>query len=292
LTFARSMPVATLLLLAGCVSQTPLPSAGRAAPERYVVRASQYAFTTDFEVGKNDALVEDLIGLRDVVVSTLGLPSSSKLIRVVIFESLESYAAFLDVNHPDLPKRRAFFIQHGDDLVVLTRLGDDLKEDLRHEAVHALLHSVLPATPLWLDEGLAEYFEVGPTREAGKPGHVAALKANLADGWRPDLGRLERKQELQQMTAADYRESWLWVHYLLHRTPSTKRVLTDYLANLRHGESKRLSPLLNAADPNFAEGVVQHLANLSSSDGQPPEEDLYPRHPTGPLGAVKRLLGR
>ena len=32
--------------------------------------------------------------------------------------------------------------------------------DLRHECTHALLHAVLPAVPLWLDEGLAKYFEV------------------------------------------------------------------------------------------------------------------------------------
>src|SRR4029078_11099916 len=86
-------------------NQMALPTAGRAAPEKFVVRASQYAFTTDFEVGKDDALVEDLVGLRDAVFETLQLPSNSKLIRLVIFDSHESYAAFLDVNHPDLPKR-------------------------------------------------------------------------------------------------------------------------------------------------------------------------------------------
>ena len=290
LTFPR-MLLALAPLLIGCATPTALPTAGRAAPEKFVVRASQYAFTTDFEVAKDDALVEDLVGLRDVVFETLQLPASSKLIRVVIFDSLESYARFLDANHPDLPKRRAFFIQHGEDLVVLTRMGDDLKEDLRHEAVHALLHSTLPTMPLWLDEGLAEYFEDGPGREAGKPQHIAALKSAAAKGWKPNLNRLEQLRDLPQMSAADYRESWLWVHYLLHRTPTTKRVLVDYLAAVRRGETKSLRSLLEVADPNYATGVAQHLASLTT-DVLPPAEDFYPRHSGGFLGGVKRLLGR
>src|SRR4029079_19692846 len=102
----------------------------------------------------------------------------------------------------------------------------------------------------------------------------------------------ERLNDLPQMTAADYRESWLWVHYLLHRTPTTKRVLVDYLAALRRGHTPLLLPLLKAADPNVAAGIQQHLASLSSSDGLPPAEDFYLRHPTGFLGGVKRLLGR
>ena len=49
---------------------------------------------------------------------------------------------------------------------------------------------------------------------------------------------------------------------------------------------------MRAADPTFESGIGQHLAGLSSSDVLPPAEDFYPRHPGGPLGAVKRFLGR
>lgn len=283
---------ALALTVLGCASWRHVPVAGREAPEKFVVRASQYAFTTNFEVAKDDALVADLLGLRDAVVETLALPLASKVIRVAIFESQAEYAAFLAANYPDLPKRRAFFIQHGDDLVVLTRMGDDLKEDLRHEAVHALLHSVQPTMPLWLDEGLAEYFEVGPKRESGKPSHIAALKAAAHRGWRPDVDRLERLHSVGQMSAADYRESWLWVHFMLHHSSATKKLLVDHLAALRRGEGRTVSSRLNAEDPNFAKSVLHHLNGLSSSDALPADEDFQPRHPEGPLGAVKRWMGR
>ncbi|GIT30210.1 MAG: hypothetical protein Ct9H300mP1_22560 [Planctomycetaceae bacterium] len=49
-------------------------------------------------------------------------------------------------------------------------------EDLRHEFTHGVLHSSLKRVPLWLDEGLAEYFEVvGP-----KPGGV---NTEYPTGW-------------------------------------------------------------------------------------------------------------
>ena len=41
-------------------------------------------------------------------------------------------------------------------------MGDHLRTDLRHELTHALLHGVLKDVPLWLDEGLAGFFELPP----------------------------------------------------------------------------------------------------------------------------------
>ena len=39
-------------------------------------------------------------------------------------------------------------------------------DDLRHEMTHAYLHAVVPNVPLWLDEGLAKYFEL-PRQQHG-----------------------------------------------------------------------------------------------------------------------------
>jgi hypothetical protein len=46
--------------------------------------------------------------------------------------------------------------------MVFAYRGEDFETDLRHECTHALLNAALPVVPLWLDEGLAEYFEVLP----------------------------------------------------------------------------------------------------------------------------------
>ena len=71
-------------------------------------------------------------------------------------------------------------------------MGDRLEEDLRHEATHALLHVAVGDLPLWLDEGLAEYFEVHrrPSRPA-TPSTSPGCPRTSATGWTPDLARLE-----------------------------------------------------------------------------------------------------
>ena len=67
---------------------------------------------------------------------------------------------YLTRNFPSVPSRRAFFLETDTRLAVYAHWSDRVAEDLRHEVAHGYLHSVVPGLPLWLDEGLAEYFEV------------------------------------------------------------------------------------------------------------------------------------
>src|SRR5438876_73243 len=79
--------------------------------------------------------------------------------------------------------------------------------------------------PLWLDEGLAEYFE-GPEGSQGlNPEHIARLPDDLKSGWRPDLARLESLATVREMAPRDYREAWAWVHYLLNDPAPCKTAL-------------------------------------------------------------------
>ena len=91
-----------------------------------------------------------------------------------------------------MPDRRAFFVSDFDRLNVYAWWGDNVGDDLRHEVTHGYLHSTLQEIPLWLDEGIAEYFEV-PRGDGGvNRAHVELLAMRLREGtWRPDPGRLE-----------------------------------------------------------------------------------------------------
>ncbi len=262
-----------------------LPYAGTDAPKRHVVRCSQYAFTTDFPFDAEHELARDLLGLRDTVFGTLALPPGRTVVRVAVFDDEARYGRFLKDNFPELPARRAFFIQHGpEELVVYAWRGGQLRADLRHEATHALLHSVLPTVPMWLDEGLAEHFEIGPERAAGNPRHVAGLRAALAQGWRPNLARLEGCGELRDMGAAEYRESWLWVHFCLHGPPPARAALLAHLQELRASPTAprpvpSLATRLAAAVPEAAAAVERHLLALETAPETPRGGDYPYRHP-------------
>ena len=62
------------------------------------------------------------------------------------------------------------------DLLVYTFWSDHLRQDLRHELTHALLNGVTKEVPLWLDEGLAEYYELPPERDGMNAGHLQAFR--------------------------------------------------------------------------------------------------------------------
>ena len=243
-----------------------------------------------FSLDHDDPLVQDLLGLRDAVTGALRLPPTRSPIRVVIFERREQYTAFFSRNYPDLPHRRAFFIQQRDNLAVFTCRGELLRDDLRHELTHALLHASLPSVPLWLDEGIANYFEVGPQRAGANPRHAAALQKNAAQGAQLDLRRLEELRDLEQMSVADYREAWLWVHFCL-RDAAGRNALLEHLAALRSDPNDRLLPRLTAIALNPPMACARHLAGLEADPTAVADDAQYPRHST-PLAQIGRWMER
>lgn len=266
-----------ILAITGCSSPSMLqtsarmPEPGKGSPGRYVVRASQYTFTTDFEIERNDPLIVEMERLREKMVETLGIIPPSAPIRVVIFDDRDRYLTFLKSYFPELPDRRAFFIQEGEDQrTVFAVKGDRLQADLRHEVAHALLHGAGCRIPLWLDEGLAEYFESCELPASVHTGHVQKLVLARGEGWKPSLQRLESIIDLWQMKPADYRESWLWVHYCLHSTQENRQALIETVRPREDGPSrlKLIDRLLSqSAEPE--RGVLEHLDRLLQEARQP-----------------------
>lgn len=212
-------------------------------PGKFLIRVAPYVFLSDFEIQKDLPLFDELAKLRDQVYSDLKLPESSTMIQVYLFEDREKYDKFMVSKYPKLPSRRAFFVAQtrgvgrSEDLLIYTYWGERVQQDLRHELTHALLHSVLKDVPLWLDEGLAEYYELSPDKKGINRQHVEHLRKDLNNDFRPDLIRLELMDEVGKMNRAEYRESWAWVHYFLHSTPENKKVLLAFMQTLRENPS-------------------------------------------------------
>jgi tetratricopeptide (TPR) repeat protein len=106
---------------------------------------------------------------------------------------------------------------------------------VRHEYVHYLLHNSFSHLPLWLDEGLAEYYgtlhRTGDRVQVGvpMPEHIAWLRNNL---WTPldqlfavDHSSKDYHEGIRQGTF--YAESWAVTHYLLLGDPARRRQLVQ-----------------------------------------------------------------
>lgn len=249
-----------LILLAGCQNGPPKVVQ---TPHQHVVKTGQLVVRSDFPIPEDHALIQDLTALGNDVRRLLELPRQREDVVVYLFASELEYKQFLDASYPNLPDRRAYFIGSSRELAVYTYWGDRTREDLRHEYTHGVLHACLRQVPLWLDEGLAEYFEVpGPTPGGVNAEYSHRLAAALQSGWTPQLERLEGLEEFSSMTYADYQEAWAWVHFLMHSTPDTQQILVEYLADLQHAGTP--TPLSERLDRNYR-GVESRLMDYLAS---------------------------
>ncbi|WP_435017515.1 DUF1570 domain-containing protein [Tundrisphaera sp. TA3] len=250
-------------------------------PTEFQTRTGPFAVFTGTQLAADAPVVRQLQSLETEVRETLGLrvDPATEPIEVYILEDRQSFQHFLSFHYPDLPHRRAFFLANGPRRVVYTCFGDRLIEDIRHEGTHALLHAAVGDIPLWLDEGLAEYFEGPADRKGLNPEHVGRLPADLAAGWAPDLARLETQRSVRQMTPRDYRESWAWVHFLLNDERPRKAALLAYLADLR--SSPDCPPLTKRLEGPSDADMLAHLAEAQKAPiaAAPPASDA-PRDPT------------
>jgi hypothetical protein len=272
-------------LLAGCNLFPGFPNSQQdksdkealaGTPSKHTMRVSQFVFQSDFALQRDLPIFKELGVLREQVYRELRLPPSSTEVVVYLFEDKERYEKYMDAKQPGLPKRRAFFIAQPrrlggtEDLMVFTYWGTRIQQDLRHELTHAVLHSVLKDVPLWLDEGLAEYYEVPPSWNGANPDHVKELHQASV---KFDLDRLEKLKDVQQMTPLEYREAWGWVHLMLRSTPQAKQVLVQYLQELRTNPNPGpLRPRLATAFLSLENALQTHLADL--------DRKLPPRTPT------------
>ncbi|NQV23674.1 MAG: hypothetical protein HQ518_04825 [Rhodopirellula sp.] len=257
-------------------------------PGRHSVQADQLVLLSDFRIDYNHAVIADLKQLRGDVLRELELKPSEQPVVVYLFENEQLYYDYLKSTWPMLPYRRAYFFGNSYELAVYTSWGDKVQEDLRHEFTHGILHSTLRTVPLWLDEGIAEYFE-----EAGdKPGTVKRkaverLSLALSNGWKPSMTRLEGLTEVADMGQSDYEESWAWIHFMLHGDPAVRQVLVNYLTDLRtiinpEPLSNRLDETMLTATDRFS----SYVASLNTFGG-PDGRSAAGRHPRGSQTADK-----
>lgn len=210
-------------------------------------------------------ILAELPQLRRDVESLLGLNADGPPIEVNLFASRRSYQKFLAVRVPEGASRVALYVQGTDRGRVYVYRRDGFEVDVRHECTHALLHNALPYVPMWLDEGFAEYFEMPPDKRAAKHPHLRSVRLAMLLRWNPSLTKLESLEHLNDMDAGDYRDSWAWVHFMLHGPPAARQTLSNYLYDVRMGNpagllSERLAAELS--DPQRQ--LARHFRNLHS----------------------------
>jgi hypothetical protein len=253
----------TIALLVTSVSCATLSNSGKPlVPTRYQLKTGPFVIFSNFQMTDNPPAVRCLQALERDLKDHLDFRPNVEddLVEIYVLDDRDAFVHFLRYHFPELPPRRAFFLAQGKDRVVYTYSSPRLEEDLRHEATHALLRGWYGDLPLWLDEGLAEYFESDLALPGSEHDHLDPLVADLKSSWTPNLPRLEALTDISQMTPRDYREAWAWVHLLLNGSGQEKTILLTSLS-----ETGRVpGPLRLEQKGASTEHLLAHIKELQS----------------------------
>ncbi len=161
--------------------------------------------------------------------------------------------------------------------------GDQAYQTIYHEFAHLLLSNALPHQPLWLEEGLAEFystFELSADRRRariGKP--IPAEEFQYLREGRPlpmrDLLAATRESPLYNGVierSRFYAQCWATVHYLVLGNPGRFTELSAFIGRLSEGIAEDTA--FAASFAGGSEAIEKELAD-------------YVRQPTFPVGELR-----
>jgi hypothetical protein len=188
----------------------------------------------DFPLTEIAAILGEIEQLQHDLNEYIGVPAPKEKIELCLFRSEETYINFLREFFPRAPRdRRALYIKLDKKPgTLLVQKSKDFELDLRHEMTHAIIHASIPKVPIWLDEGLAKYFEVPSKDRANNHPYMRDVRWQTKLGTVPSLDKLVKLETIDDMGAKEYRDSWAWTHFLIRRSPETHRLLAAYLQML------------------------------------------------------------
>lgn len=224
-------------------------------------RDPPFYYHADFSLQRYHGLLRSVSDLQSEVPRVLGLQTLDEPVHLFLFARHRTYQLYVKKYFPTVPNRPALFIKQRGPGMVFARLSPEFATDLRHETTHAVLHGILPMVPLWLDEGLGEYFEVASHhRISGNP-HLRRLQVMAQQGPLPEMEPLEQLSDLSQMGPEHYRAAWAWVHFMLHHSQESHNVLVSYLRDIEASSPPGdLSRRLRSRIPRLQSQFAQHFS--------------------------------
>jgi hypothetical protein len=214
------------------VAAAALAPAARGAPARYRRGTRHYNVETTISNEFTRLVADHMESIYQEYVRRLGDlvgAGGTKKMHVVVFRTEEEYVGYMGQG----VKGSAGVFMPGKE-VLAGYLGDRppqaLFRILYHEGFHQFVwNHISRQCPIWLNEGMAEYFSeatwTGKGFRVGEvaPGRLMVLRRALAEGRHVPIGRLvtmtpaEWGSDVRGGTAAlNYSEAWSLVHFFVH----------------------------------------------------------------------------
>lgn len=231
-------------LVAGAAHALPKPK-----EEWIELRTANFTLFSSAGEKETRRIAADLERLRDALAQlSPGLALNSPYpTYLFIFRNADSFRPYQRLYKGKPLDSGGYFLSR--ELANYVAINGDQRGDGRgiiyHEYLHYVLRNSYASLPLWLNEGLAEYystFEVG--EEEAKiglplPEHVLWLRRNPMIPFTTLFAVTQDSPEYNEGTrrGSFYAQSWALVHYILSGSPERRRQASEYLRLAQAGES-------------------------------------------------------
>ncbi len=177
---------------------------------------------TPFARDRISAEVRQIYGIMAKDLSLDHLRQVSLKVRII--ETQEDFQAYRQRIAPQLNTNTGFYSSEYNEAVVFQGTNPDRMHGvIRHEATHVIVAGLYGYTPVWFNEGLAEYFEhmevQGQMRTVSPVfRHLEILRAGQQNGALMDLRdfmQLNPQQWYQQKIDEKYALAWSLIYFLL-----------------------------------------------------------------------------
>lgn len=186
----------------------------------------------------------NLIALHTRMIDELGAKPTLQPVQVYVYAAPDHYRLALKEIGVDPAGRPAIFLFRNGKSYLFTYDQADLIGKLRHEFAHTVLHSSFTSLPLWLDEGLAEYYE-SPTGTGQQESYRYMMKTQPRLFWQPSPQRMAGWTTMRDMRSLEYAEAWSWVNLLMHSNAGQRHIR----AWLNHEPTSNWTATLNQTTP-------------------------------------------
>jgi thioredoxin-like negative regulator of GroEL len=164
---------------------------------------------------------------------------------LLVFRDESSFAPYMSDSSGRRLNADGLFVRQllGNYLVVNARPSHDPFPVIYHEYAHGLTDSLFPGMPLWLSEGLAEYYStlkiLGEQITVARPidQHVAWLREHPLMPLEDLLGMTREDDGYSEgnRSGTFYAQSWATVHYLLRHDPARLDEMARFATLVRDG---------------------------------------------------------
>lgn len=212
-----------------------------------VFESEHYAVASDMDRATCVQMAKVLEETHAFLAGAIGpIAAGSPRMRVYVFSGKQAYADYCEDLLGDPMSRTLGLFSPELAQLLFWNVVDraEFVQTARHESVHQYLNALVAEVPLWLNEGLAQYFET-IAREKGRLA-AGAVKTDARDllrslppaaPWLPleKLFEMERDHFYGPSAPIWYAYSWAVVHALAHGAPKDRAIFDGLLQRLARG---------------------------------------------------------